>query len=63
MVYGMTTGGRKGVEYRAVVLHSYCNRVGNARGGACNKRMIDSCTKSLDMKESLVKAKRFFKSR
>jgi len=44
MVYGMKTGGRRGVEYCAIVLQYYCNRVGNAGGGGGNSRMIDSCT-------------------
>jgi len=32
MVYGSKPGGRRGVEYCAIVLQSYCNRVGNAGG-------------------------------
>jgi len=33
-VYGINTGGgRRGVEYCAIVVQSYCNRVGNAGGG------------------------------
>ena len=46
MVYSIITGGQRGVEYRAIVLQSYCNHVGNAGGGGVNKRMIDSCTQA-----------------
>jgi len=56
MVYDVKTGGRKRVEYCATVLEWYCNRVGDA-GGRGNKRMIDSCKKSIKVKECLVKAK------
>jgi len=55
MVYGIQTEGRRGVEYCAILLHSYCNRVSNAGGGAQYK---DKCFvhNSLDVKEYLVKA-------
>ena len=46
MVYGIRKGGRGGGRICAIVVHSYCNRVGNAgRGG--NIRMINSCTEAL----------------
>ena len=33
MVYSMHKGGRRGVEYCAIVSQQYCNHVGNAGGG------------------------------
>jgi len=45
MVYGVKTGGRKGVEYCAIGLQQDCNRVGDSSGRG-NKRRIDSCTKA-----------------
>jgi len=46
MVYGIKRRGRWGGVYCAMVVQSYCNRVGFAGGGG-NKRMIDFHKKAL----------------
>jgi len=46
MVHCIEKGGRRGVAYCAMVVQSYCNRVGFAGRGS-NRRMMDSHTKAL----------------
>jgi len=54
--YGIQKGGRGGVVYCAIIVQSYCTRVGNAggRGEWKDGRFVHS---SLEVNEYIVKAK------
>ena len=54
-VWHITTGGRRGVEYRAFALQKYWNRVGNAGGWRGDKRIPDSSTKASKQSTILLK--------